>query len=168
MLMVGLSVWLISRQLSIRNWKMSKEKPELEEIYKEQDHLTRVADFPNRDPENLFRFWIDPTLISKWWPPVAQIEAKLGGAYVLNWPKQNWFLRGTFTQFDPGKVLVFTWKWDHEPEKVNTEVRVNFEPLGSGGTHLTLTHGNYSKNDTEQRQSHLEGWMFFLGKLQSI
>ena len=141
--------------------------PRLEEIHKESDHLEIVAEFPDKGPEDLFRFWTDPRLISKWWPPSAQIEAKQGGSYVLTWPRQNWFLRGTFNRFVPGKYLSFTWKWDHEPEKPLTEVQLKFERLGDHGTRLTLNHGKYDINDREQRQSHLDGWLFFLGKLQS-
>jgi uncharacterized protein YndB with AHSA1/START domain len=146
---------------------MSSEEPRLEEVYKGQDRLVIVADFPNRDPDSLFQFWTDANLITSWWPPSARIDARSGGSYVLEWPKQNWRLRGTFTRFDQGKALGFTWKWDHEPEKLPTEVLLSFEErLGSTkGTRLTLTHGPYSTLESDQRQSHLDGWLFFLKRL---
>jgi uncharacterized protein YndB with AHSA1/START domain len=101
----------------------------VEEIYKGYDHLKLVANFPNKSPDQLFQFWIDPSLIPRWWgPQIVEIEPKLGGKYTLGWPKRSWFLRGEYTQFQKGKLLDFTWKWDHEPLEPVRIVRVDFEP----------------------------------------
>jgi uncharacterized protein YndB with AHSA1/START domain len=148
---------------------MSKEKPPIVETYREFDHLVIVADFPERDPQSLFKFWIEPSLISKWWgAQIVHIEPNLGGKYELGWPGQNWILRGKYTQFEPDKLLEFTWRWDHEPSEPLRKVRVIFEGTESGGTHLTLTHGDYTRGDAEQRESHLEGWIHFLSKMQAL
>jgi uncharacterized protein YndB with AHSA1/START domain len=133
---------------------------------------TRLSGHHNRIPSDgtdvLFTYWINPLLLPKWWPPKAEVDGRLGGAYVMTWPKQNWSLRGTYVKFDPGKTLSFTWAWDHEPDRRPTTVQIDFEPLGRNGSRLTLRHGSYSPEDTEQRKSHLEGWLFFLGRLQAV
>src|SRR5438046_2200119 len=43
-----------------------------------------------------------------------------------------------------------------------------FDPMPNGGTKLTLLHEGYSKNSEAKktRDEHIEGWTFFLRKLQ--
>jgi len=108
-----------------------------------------------------------PDLLEKWWPPEVEPTPEKGGKYQLSWPNQNWHLRGTFTEFVRGKELGFTWKWDHERVEP-VLVRLNFEPTRSGGTKLILQHGAYPANPEGKkiRDEHIEGWMYFLGKLR--
>ena len=48
-----------------------------------QERLTLVGEFPRKDLESLFRFWIEPDILSKWWPPQVELsEPKIGGEYV--------------------------------------------------------------------------------------
>ena len=56
---------------------------------------------------------------------------------------------------------------DHESVDV-TRVTLLFHSMPNGGTSLTLRHEGYSKNAEAKRtrDEHLEGWKFFLGKLQ--
>lgn len=98
---------------------------------------------------------------------MAELEAHSGGKYHFSWPKQDWHLRGRYTLFEKGKKLGFTWKWDHE-QVDETRVTVMLEPLEKNGTKLTLHHEGYSKNaeGKKVRDEHVEGWTFFLGKLQ--
>jgi len=133
------------------------------------DRITILAEFPGMSRESLFNFWIEPDLLKKWWPPVAELEPRLSGTYHFSWPNQNWHLRGRYTMFKRGEKLGFTWKWDHE--SVNeTRVTLSFASLPQNGTRLTLQHEGYAKTkeDRKIRDEHIEGWMFFLGKLQGI
>ena len=61
----------------------------------------------------------------------------------------------------------FTWKWDHESIDV-TRVTLHFHSTPNGGTRLTLLHEGYAKNSEAKktRDEHIEGWTFFLRKLQ--
>jgi hypothetical protein len=54
------------------------------------DKIVIVAELPRLDPDKVFDFWTTVDLLKKWWPPVAELESKLGGAYHFSWPKQNW------------------------------------------------------------------------------
>ena len=69
--------------------------------------------------------------------------------------------------FDRGKTLGFTWRWDHESIDV-TRVTLLFHSIPGGGTKLTLRHEGYSKTSDAKktRDEHVEGWTFFLRKLQ--
>ena len=139
-----------------------KETPWLRQLDEGQDRLVLVADFPRKVPKVLFGFWIEPAFLSKWWPPeVELIEPRPNGRYVLRWPKQNWCFRSRFTEFEPEKNLEFIWSWDHELNANPTKVRLTFEPIDHEGTRMILVHGSYGPNNAEQRQSHLEGWIFF-------
>ncbi len=148
---------------------MAPNKPLLERTETTNDRITIVAEFPRTGSTSLFDYWINPDLLKKWWPPVSELEPRVGGTYHFSWPNQNWHLRGKFTMFKRGEKLGFTWKWDHE--SVNeTRVTLSFASLPNGGTKLTLQHEGYAKNAEERktRDEHIEGWMFFLGKLQEI
>jgi|SRR5690348_4521929 len=70
------------------------------------------AAFPTTDPRTLFSYWTEPMLLERWWPQHAEVEPRVGGAYHLSWPQQNWQLRGRYTACEPGERLDFTWKWD--------------------------------------------------------
>lgn len=136
------------------------------------DKVVIVGEFPHCPPDILFDYWTMPRLITLWWPAEAEIDACLDGIYHLAWPKRNWHLRGRYTTFELGKELAFTWKWDHLPP--TTQVNIAFEPLSTNtetdGTKLTVTHSPYSDASIEQeaRQGHLEGWLYFVGRLQDI
>ena len=99
--------------------------------------------------------------------PIAEVDQRKGGKYHLSWPKQDWHLRGVFTEFQRGSQLGFTWKWDHESVDV-THVSIVFEPLKGGGTRLRLIHSGYKNDEAGRRvkNEHVEGWKFFLSKLQ--
>lgn len=128
------------------------------------------ADFPRLPPDRLFQYWTDPGLLTMWWPPEAEIDPRVGGAYHLAWPTRDWHLRGIYTEYQSGERLAFTWKWDHDPaDHPGYEVHVTFAPLDSG-TRFTLTHGPYadSASGAEERRGHLEGWQYFLGRLGEL
>lgn len=132
------------------------------------DTLIIVAEFPTCSPEKLFTCWTQPDLLQQWWPPLAEVEQHVNGNYRLYWPKMNWCLYGQYTDFLPDKRLAFTWHWEHYP--IPEEVVVTFEPLAQQGTRMTIEHGPYSNTEQSQedRQNHLEGWVYFVSKLETL
>lgn len=137
----------------------------LREIPSGTDTLVLSGDFP-APPETVFRFWTEPALLTQWWASDAEIEPREGGAYLFSWPQMDWRLRGRYLAFDPNRRIAFTWAWDHEPDTPERRVEVHFDPAGDG-TRVTITHGPYgaSSGEQEDRQSHLEGWQYFAGRL---
>ncbi len=150
-----------------RDLAMAMTRRNLELVETARDRISIVADFPHLSPAILFDYWTSIDLLKKWWPPAAELQPEVGGTYHFSWPRQDWHLRGKFTMFDRGKTLGFTWKWDHEAIDV-TRVTVLFRPMPNGGTELTLHHEGYSKSSEAKktRDEHIEGWTFFLRKLQ--
>jgi uncharacterized protein YndB with AHSA1/START domain len=134
-----------------------------------RDTLAVTTFYPGVTPQELFSYWVEPPLLKQWWPQQAEVDAAEGGEYHLSWPAMSWDLRGQYTAFRRGERLGFTWKWDHEPDLPTRQVDVAFEPVGDLGTQLTVTHGTYdsSKRDQDDRDSHMEGWTYFLTRLHS-
>lgn len=125
--------------------------------------------FPRLSPEDLFAYFTNAELLQRWWPPAATTEPWLGGGYHLSWPEMDWHLRGEYKEFIPGRRLAFTWRWDHKPELPERLVEIDIEPATKGSS-LTVTHGHYTESrlDQDDRQSHADGWTYFLGQLQRV
>ena len=135
--------------------------------------LTLTCDLLDFTALGLFAYWTRPDLLRQWWPPQAEVEPRAGGAYHYWWPERDDHLRGVYTTFEPGRRLIFTWRWDHEaPEAPTRTVTVTFAPdtRNDGQVTLTLRHESYSETQAEQdaRKGHLAGWSYFLGRLQSL
>jgi uncharacterized protein YndB with AHSA1/START domain len=141
-----------------------------EELDTSPDHLVLRSTLPGLDIHAAFDYWTVPALLQSWWPPEAEVEPSRGGRYHFSWPAQGWHLRGTFTAFQPAERLAYTWRWDHDPEDSETVVDIRFAALPSGDTSITLIHGPYPDSDAgrERRQDHLDGWMYFLGRLEEL
>jgi uncharacterized protein YndB with AHSA1/START domain len=135
--------------------------------------LTLTGEFLDFTALGLFAYWTRPDLLRQWWPPQAELEPRLCGAYHYWWPERDDSLRGVFTAFAPGQQLAFTWRWEREAADAPTRtVTVHFspDPLDDERVTLTLRHEPYGDTPAEQeaRRGHLEGWTYFLGKLQSL
>jgi len=128
------------------------------------------ADFESYAPTTLYDYFTSPELLVAWWPKTAQADLKVGGAYYLAWPEQDWHLRGEYLALDPGKHLAFTWAWDHEPSESGPKrVDLWFEELDNG-SRLAIYHGPFdtSENDQQARQGIVEGWIHFGMKLAGL
>jgi uncharacterized protein YndB with AHSA1/START domain len=145
----------------------------IQDISTSTGELTLTSEFLDFTALGLFASWTRPDLLRQWWPPQVKVEPRLGGAYHYWWPERGDQLRGVFTAFEPGQKLAFTWKWDHEPADAPTRtVTVTLTPGSRDDERVTLTlrHEPYGDTPAEQeaRKGHLEGWTYFLGKLQSL
>ncbi len=135
------------------------------------DHtkLVLTAGFPQFSAIDLFAYFTQPDLLTQWWPQEVVTEPHPGGRYQLSWPAMNWQLFGEYLAYEPGRRLVFSWQWVHQPELPRRQVDIVFSSEGVG-SHIILTHGLYTDNqqDQEDRQGHWDGWNHFLGKLQQL
>lgn len=135
------------------------------------DRLVVEGDFTAFKPQELFDHFVTASLLTQWWPEKAQVNPGVGGDYRLEWPDMGWVLTGKYTTYEPGKHLVMTWHWNHDPDHVpERTVDLTFAPAVDGGTVLTIVHATYGDSETEQqeRQGHLEGWIHFGMKLAGL
>lgn len=136
----------------------------VQQLPTEFDKIQFEAFYPDCPAHLLFEYWIQPELLAKWWVKDASVAPQLGGAYQFYWQKINVTLRGIYTVFEPGKRLAFTWHFDHEAHLPERLVNIHFKEM-DGGTRLLLTHGTYTPIDTDERQGHIDGWLYFLDAL---
>jgi uncharacterized protein YndB with AHSA1/START domain len=113
--------------------------------------------------------WTEPDQLGRWWPEAAEMDAGTRTVH-LSWARMDWHLRGRIVEWQPSRRLAFTWRWDHEPDLPERTVTVTLTPLvDESGTELRLTHGTYANGEAESadRQSHIDGWDFFLPRLEA-
>jgi uncharacterized protein YndB with AHSA1/START domain len=135
-----------------------------------KDRITIETVIPNQTTGTVFQYWVNPELLSKWWPENAEIEPVVDGKYYLGWENHQSRMPGTITHFREGKELGFTWKWDHDPEeKKSRAVLVEFLESGTD-TILTITHEQYedTEDGQKEREDDLGAWGFFLLTLQNL
>jgi len=118
-------------------------------------------------PEEVFRAWHDPDLLTRWYCPNpalpveftgevaagAEYAVVMGGAHTA---------RGRYLVVDPPTTLEFTWTWDHDPAAVSV-VLVEVDRTEDGTTRLRLTHRDLA--DEAEATGHAEGWDLSLNRL---
>jgi uncharacterized protein YndB with AHSA1/START domain len=142
----------------------------MKQIPSSTDILVVYGDFHGFTPEELFDYWVEPELITQWWPKVAEVDPGIGGNYRFTWPEQQWFLHGVYAEFERGKRLKFGWTWNHEPGIYEPLwVDIHFMEIDHG-TRMSIFHGPYTDSESDQgaRQGNLEGWIHFGSRLAGL
>ena len=132
--------------------------------------LRRTIDAP---VETVYAAWTDPETMCRWFAPgemtvaraVAETEA--GGCFLVEMRGADGarhITRGRYREVVRNRRLVHTWRW--EGSEVESLVTVEFEPVSSGATRLTLTHSRFA--DGETRDRHEQGWTGCLEKLEAL
>ena len=117
--------------------------------------------------EDVYWSFVDPDRICRWWADEAEADPVVDGRLIVRWPTMGWTMRGRYTDLVPNRVVAFTWSWDHEPDTPVRTVSIRIE-ADAAGARLTLNHGDYGPEEAEERNSHLEGWLFFLSRLAAV
>jgi uncharacterized protein (TIGR03086 family) len=112
--------------------------------------------------DETFALITEPDRLRRWQTITARVDLRAGGDY-------RWTIipghsaRGTFTEVEPGRRVVFTWGWEGDadlPPGAST-VTITLEP-SADGTIVRLVHDGLTD---EQAASHAEGWTHYLGRL---
>lgn len=74
-------------------------------------------------------------------------------------------VQGTYREVVPAQKLVFSWKWETEPQHGETEVTLEFS-RGEKGTELSLTHRHFPNSNA--RDEHNKGWGGCLNRLEEF
>lgn len=134
--------------------------------------LVLETDLERIAPPDALRWFIEPELLAQWWGEECTIEPVPGGRYEVRWPGMNWTMRGQVLLCHDTQ-LIYSWTWDHEPDLPARTVIVRAEP-SVDGTRLTISQGPYRPTSSsltredEDRESHRDGWLFFLPKLIQV
>jgi hypothetical protein len=145
-----------------------QQPPVFEQL--EPDDKTKLVlqgDFAGYTLDEMWKKWTTAEGITSWWPPLAEIEGKVGGKFVLTWKTEageiQWQLTGKVETWEPGKKFGFTWRWNETPaETPDLHVLVEFSEV-EGGVRLKITHNKFDPNNDDQknRESLKQGWEFF-------
>jgi uncharacterized protein YndB with AHSA1/START domain len=132
--------------------------------------LKRTFDAP---VERVYAAWTDPDSLAQWFLgddgrscTVYEADPRVNGRYDIMMTLDSgeaYRVRGLYHEVEPNRKLVFSWAWDHEPDRESL-VMVEFMDQ-SGKTLLTLTHTRFA--DQPSRDRHLKGWVGCLDHLQA-
>jgi uncharacterized protein YndB with AHSA1/START domain len=136
-----------------------------------------IKRFINAPRERVYRAWTDPEQLKEWWGPEGvrtrkfEADARVGGKYrwdLFNQEGEEMTCRGEYRELQPGKKIVFTWKWDEdEVWDKHGESIVTIELSDrDGGTEVRLIHEKLPS--AESRDRHNEGWSSVLDRLDKF
>lgn len=114
------------------------------------------------DPAAVFEWFVDPVLLTRWWPTEAETDPVVGGRYRLYWDGPDVTLRGEYVEVALGERLGFTWRWDHD-DLPPRSVDVVFTTSDRG----TLVSVAHECDDDDEGTGYLDGWTHFLGQLEA-
>jgi uncharacterized protein YndB with AHSA1/START domain len=122
--------------------------------------------------EKVFRAWTDPEALKQWWGPPgyecpdAEVDLGAGGKYRLAMRKvpdgEVFYLTGAYREVRPPQRLVYTWRWESQPDLGETLVTVEFLDR-AGATEVVLTHELFPSQAA--RDDHDKGWSGCLDRL---
>jgi uncharacterized protein YndB with AHSA1/START domain len=123
--------------------------------------LTIVA-----SPETVWEFFVDPEKLVRWKGMKADLDPRLGGAYLCEVVPGH-TARGEYVELDPPHRLVFTWGWDNQEDVPpgSSTIEVDLTPEGDG-TSLRFIHRDLP--NAESVESHAHGWDHYLPRLEIV
>src|SRR5690349_20779851 len=124
--------------------------------------LQRLLPYP---AEQVWRALTEPAALAAWfWPErfgtTAEVDLHVGGRYRIAGPAVGMAASGEYRAVEPPRRLVFTWRWDGEPDETLVTVELAPDPTG---TLLSLRHEGFA--DDAQRDDHAKGWHDCLDRL---
>lgn len=115
-------------------------------------------------PEEVFRAWMDPQRLQRWFGTTRQIvDPKVDGLFFLAMEHQGrtWPHYGRYLRIEKPRLVEFTWMSEGTQGR---ESVVTIEMTArDGGTLLTLTHAGVP--DTDLGRGHEEGWTAIVGEV---
>src|SRR5438477_6471207 len=109
--------------------------------------IKRVIKAPR---DRVYAAWTDPIQLREWFGPEnvqtrnIVAEARVGGQFrweLTNSEGEEMTMRGEYRELQPGKKIVFTWRWDEDETWQNHTSIVTVDLYDrEGGTELRLTH----------------------------
>jgi uncharacterized protein YndB with AHSA1/START domain len=135
--------------------------------------IKRVIKAPR---DRVYAAWTDPAQMKQWFGPEnvqtndLAIELRPGGEFrwdLTDPDGEKMTMLGEYRELQPGKKIVFTWRWDDDEvwENHTSVVTVDLSDC-TGGTELRLTHEQLPNE--KSREGHTRGWNSALDKLEKL
>lgn len=116
--------------------------------------------------EEVYRAWTDSQALEHWFAPdpefvtkIPILELRPGGRYRVEMTKDGatHVAVGRYQEVRPPERLVFTWKWETDPDRGTEDTIVTVEFLDRGrSTEVVLTHEKFPT--AAARDDHGKGW----------
>lgn len=122
-------------------------------------HEVRIA----ARPETIFDFFTDPEKMIRWKGSTADLDARVGGAYLVDINGRD-IAKGEYLEIDRPRRIVFSWGWmgdGHPIPPGTTKVEITLTPDGDE-TVVRLVHSDLPHGAGAQ---HSEGWDHYLPRL---
>src|ERR1043166_6151380 len=122
----------------------------------------------------VYAAWTDVEQLKQWFGPEKvrtrdiKADARVGGEFrwdLVNSDGEEMTMRGEFRELQPGKKIVFSWRWldDEDWENQTSVVTLDLSDR-DGGTELRLIHEQLPSE--QSRDGHNSGWNSALAKLE--
>lgn len=124
--------------------------------------------------DRVFRAWTEPEAMRRWKAPgeaevaLAESDLRVGGTYRIHMRGPDgtvYRLIGEYREVTIPSRLVYTWRWEHEADPLETLVTVEFRAAGDE-TDVILVHSGFAADDDRAR--HEMGWNGSLDKLAQV
>lgn len=146
----------------------------------DQDAIVAEIDIA-APPERVFRALTDSAELMRWFNDTScpvkfwEIDARVGGRYRYTTEKgsvvvngiSEFECHGEILEFDPPRLLVYTWlgNW-HADKALRTVVRWDLTAAGTG-THVKMTHSGLAK-EAAAREDYRKGWPALVAALKRL
>jgi uncharacterized protein YndB with AHSA1/START domain len=115
-------------------------------------------------PETIFGFFTDPSLMVRWMGEEATLNPRPEGAHRIRMAAGH-VARGEYVEVEPPNRVVLTWGWEHQDTLVPPgSSTVEVELIAEGDeTLVRLTHRDLP---ADSRGPHGAGWAHYLARLE--
>lgn len=121
--------------------------------------------FINCRPQILFGFFTDPEKMVRWMGRHILLEPRIGGSYRIDVNGQD-IAKGEYLEIVPYEKIVMSWGWENLKILPPGSSTLEFLLIPKdSATLLVLTHYNLPQ---EKVQSHLDGWIHYMTRLQTL
>jgi len=115
--------------------------------------------------ERVFPLLVEPASLERWWPDVAELEAREGGRFRMRFGES--VVSGDVAVYEPPRALALTWAWDGRPPELETRIDLTVTPLDGDRCRVEVVHSGWERAP-ELRPAHDAGWAHFLGSLAAL
>lgn len=124
--------------------------------------------------QRVFDAWTTPARLQAWCAPqgmdvpLAEVDLRVGGTFRIRMRAPDGAVHtatGTYREITPPERLVFTWRWEEQPEhggNTDTVVTIELHEV-DGATEVVLSHAGFPEE--AQAVEHTKGWTSILERL---
>jgi len=126
--------------------------------------------------EQVFNAWTKPDMVKQWFAgsndmvgSLAETDLRVGGRFRMGMKHvptgKEHIATGVYKEVRFPERLVFTWKWEEQPESGDMQITIELRDLG-GLTEMHFTHEFFPNK--KERDDHEGGWTVCFQNLEKF